>query len=453
MQEINSTLNGKLEKLERLRKQPKAPPFKEMSLNELADVLSLTIKHDYENKLVTFLCMLSAYTHSNQINVSFNAPSSSGKSYLTTEVAKLFPKEDKIELSGASPTSFFHGEGVIDKNRKAKIVSLSRKILIFYEQPDPTLQAKLRSVLSHDQWETKYRITNKGQKGEHRAQLIIMQGFPATVFCSAGMRLDEQEATRAILLSPEVTESKLKEGVHLQAQRGANEVAFKSAINVDSKRIALKERILAIRDEEVDDIIITDSEAVEKRFYKKLSSVKPRHMRDMAHLMKLIKAIALLNVWSRKKSSHSYEASEDDIDQAFELWGYFIESQDLNLPPVLMNFYKKYILPAFNEKKDEDYSGDMEDGKVGITRHDVARYYLKIEHTMLNDEQLRRQILPQLENSGMIMQQKPSEGDKRSWHIFPQWFPEKNNIGMAQGATSADEAKEIIEIANNLFKD
>jgi hypothetical protein len=431
------------------------PPqtFAEMTLLELAEVLSLTIKHDYENKLVTFLCMLSAYTQKNQMNVSFNAPSSSGKSYMTTEIAKLFPKDDKIELSGASPTSFFHGEGVTDTKRKAKIVSLSRKILIFYEQPDPVLQAKLRSVLSHDQWETKYRITNKGQKGEHRAQLIIIQGFPATVFCSAGMKLDEQEATRAILLSPEMTEGKLKEGVHLQAQRGADEVAFKAAINTEPTRIALKERIRAIRDEEVDDIIIPEPDVIEQRFFKKLSNVKPRHMRDMAHLMKLIKAIALLNIWSRKRGAGFYEASQSDIDQAFDLWGYFIESQDLNLPPALMNFYKNYILPAYQEKKDADYTGDMENGKVGISRNDLAHYYLKVEHTMLNDEQLRKQILPQLENSGLIMQQKPSEGDKRSWHIFPQCYPEENNIGKARGTTSPAEAREIIETANMLFKD
>lgn len=28
--------------------------FKEMSLDELADILSLTVKHDKENKIVTF---------------------------------------------------------------------------------------------------------------------------------------------------------------------------------------------------------------------------------------------------------------------------------------------------------------------------------------------------------------------------------------------------------------
>lgn len=449
MEDVNGVLKRKAEELERVRKHPPAPEFEEMSLDELADILSLTIKHDFENKLVTFLCMLSAYTGKNQINVSFNAPSSSGKSYLTTEIAKLFPDADKIELSGASPTSFFHGEGVNNKERNAKIVSLARKILIFYEQPDPTLQAKLRSVLSHDAWETKYRITNKGKKGEHRADLIIMQGFPATIFCSAGLKLDEQEATRAILLSPEMTESKLKEGVHLQAQRGANEKAFKTRIASEPKRRALMERIKAIRDEQVEDIIIPEPEKIEDRFYEKLTSVKPRHMRDMGHLMKLIKAIALLNIWTRRKNGE-FQASKSDIDQAFDLWGYFIESQDLNIPPVLMSFYKNYILPAYMEKKGDDSGDAMERGDIGLTKQELTRYYFNKEHATLNHEQLRKQILPQLESCGLIMQQPPLEGDKRSWHIFPQKFPEENNVGKA-GGTPEDEAKEIIDTVNKIF--
>jgi hypothetical protein len=41
----------------------------EMRLDELNDILSLTIRHDRNNKLITFLCMLSAYTNSSQLNV------------------------------------------------------------------------------------------------------------------------------------------------------------------------------------------------------------------------------------------------------------------------------------------------------------------------------------------------------------------------------------------------
>jgi hypothetical protein len=416
--------------------------FKEMSLDDLADVLSITIKHDKENSLIIFLAMLSAFTDNSQINVSLNAPSSTGKTYLVAEIADLFPKEDIVESSGASPTSFLYGESEEDEEG-TKIVNFERKILIFYEQPNPDLQARLRGVLSHDKRELYFRMTNKGKKGENRAQLIVVRGFPSTVFCSAGMRLDEQEATRAILLSPEVTEIKLNEGVRLQAVKSADPDKFMDHIRFNEDRIKLMQRILAIKDEHIDDIIVPNPQAIEARFKSMVNKVKPRHMRDMGHLMRLVKSIALLNVWHRYDSGHA-QASEVDINQAFALWEYFAESQNLNLPPSLVTFYKKYMLPAYYQKMaDPQFENDMADGKVGLTRQDIAREFLRQEQTMLNDEQFRKQALPQLENSGLLFQKAPLEGDKRSRHIFLQWFPEENNIGEGGGTERKDD--EIVD--------
>lgn len=406
----------------------------EITLEDVADTLSLTIKHDHDNKLITFLGMLSAYTDSSQLNVSFNAPSSSGKTYMATEVAKLFPDEDKIERSGASPTSFFHAEGKssVRKGQKVKIVDLERKILLFYEQPNPELQKRLRAVLSHDQRELTYSITNK-IKGKNQAEQIIIRGFPATTFCSAGLRLDEQEATRAILLSPQVTDEKLKEGVHLQALRGSNEMQFDEWLESQPERIALKRRIIAIRDEHVNNLVIDDPEYVEKRFKETFKKLKPRHMRDMGHLIKLIKAIALLNVWHRRKDDGTIVASKADIDSGFELWNKVIFSQDLNVPPAVLEFYLKYVLPIYFEKlahHDNDIAMSIRDKTRGITRQEISSKYLAVENAMLNDELLRKQFLPQLENSGLITQEKPTAWgtDQRSMHIMVQWIPSKEQF-------------------------
>lgn len=413
-----------------------------MSLDELADTLSLTIKHDKENKIVTFLAMLSAYTDANQINISFNAPSSSGKTYMANEIAKLFPKEDKIELSGASPTSFFYMEGDDAEEGGDITVNLERKILIFYEMPNSQLQAKLRSVLSHDERELKYQITNKGKKGQNRAQQIILRGFPSSVFCSAALRIDEQEATRAILLSPEVTDDKLREGVHLQAMKHANKNEYLKMIESDTRRQSLMQRIIAIRDEYVDDILVPDSNAVENRFNNMLGAMKPRHMRDMGHVMDLIKAIALLNVWHRKQADGTIKAIQTDIDQAFELWEYFSRSLELGISPALLSFYEGFIVPAYYEmvvhveaNKDNkqnstalEYSA-LKRGELGISRADLIKYHISITGRTLNEDYLRKQIIPQLQAAGIIHEAKPSVGDQRSKHIFPILLDEDESIG------------------------
>ncbi len=416
--------------------------FKEMSLDELADILSLTIKHDKENKIVTFLAMLSAYTDENQINISFNAPSSSGKTYMATEIANLFPEEDKIELSGASPTSFFYMEGDEPDEGGDITVNLERKILIFYEMPNSQLQAKLRSVLSHDKRELEYLITNKGKKGQNRAQQIILRGFPSSVFCSAALRIDDQEATRAILLSPEVTDDKLREGVHLQAMKHADKNKYLKMIESDKRRQLLIQRIIAIRDEYVDDILVPDEQAVENRFDAMVGAMKPRHMRDMGHVMDLIKAIALLNVWQRKQDDGTFKATQSDIDQAFELWEYFSRSLELGISPALLSFYEDFIVPAYYEmvayveehKDDKEHSTVVEHfalvrGELGISRADLIKFHISVTGRTLNEDYLRKQIIPQLEAAGIIQEAKASVGDKRSKHIFPLLLDDENNIG------------------------
>lgn len=410
--EVHEALNGIDQKL-----------YPEMSMQQLLDVLGLTIKEDDVCKLITFYCMLSAYTRDSQINVSFNAPSASGKTYITTEIAKLFPDEDKIESSGASPTSFYHTEGEEDEERDAKIISFERKILLFYEQGNSVLQTKLRPILSHDSWEINYRITNKSKSGKNHTELIILEGFPATVFCSAGLRLDEQEATRAILLSPEPSQAKLKAAIELQNKRGTDEKAYTEWLESRPERVALKERILAIRDEYVEHIKLPDDGAIKERFYSTFPKLRQRHTRDFTHLQQLIKVIALLNLWHRKQSDGSVMANESDIDQAFELWEQLAQSQSLGIPPTAIHFYKTYILPAYYDLLESHPKAPPL--SLGVSREQLCLHYLKIEKTTLADTYLRKEILPQLEAGGLIIQKAPEFGDKRTRLIYPQWFPEQ----------------------------
>lgn len=440
--------------------------FDEMTLDDVAKVLSLTIKDDDVNKKLVFLTMLSAYTDKSQINVSLNAPSSAGKTYLATEIAKMFPDVDKVARSGASPTSFFYGAGIFDKSRNAKIVSLRRKILLFYEQPNPALQEKLRALLSHDEREITHALTNR-KGGRNQTDMIILQGFAATVFCSAGLRLDEQEATRAILISPEVTAAKIKQAIHLRAMRSADETKFAEWLDKQPERAALKDRIIAIRHEHVDDIVITraDVAAAEKRFLDMLHVPKPRSSRDFDHLLQLVKVIALLNVWHRRQPDGTIRANQSDIDQAFALWGEFFESQNLGITSYVYDFYKKYIVPAYIDKFEKASSMDktaLIGAEIGLTPQELSAYYLAQEQTVLNNDQLRKQILPQLQSAGLIDLEKPkvvkepygmwpyeqkSELDRRTRHIFPKLLTDeqKKYIGLG-GVGDVDEPEEPFDV-------
>jgi len=435
MEIINMESENPRSQFQRLMDQNKESKMEsgEITLDDVAEVLSLTIKDDDSNKKIVFLCMLSAYTEDSQINVSLNAPSSTGKTYLAQEVARLFPKEDKIEKSGASPTSFFYGAGKIDPESGEKTIDLERKILLFYEMPNPMLQEKLRSLMSHDDKELHYSLTNKN-KGRNKTDEIIVRGYSATIFCSAGLRLDEQEATRAILLSPEATRAKILEAIRLRVKRGVDAKKFDEEVFWNYDRQMLMSRIVSIRNAKIDHIIVPNGEEIERRFLEIIGTLKPRHQRDVAHLMELIKVIALLNVWHRKDANNRVVANQSDIDEAFKLWQEFFESQNLNVSPVVLKFYKKYIVPAYVEKfakankNDRELGEEMRLNRTGLSHQELSSFYREAEATSLNGEQLRKEILPQLANAGLIEWEKPQtdDEDKRSRHIFPMQLTDEN---------------------------
>lgn len=425
-----------------LRSGPKpidVSTFDEITTKELASILDLTIKHDNENKLVSFLCMLSAYTEDSQLNVSFNAPSSTGKTYIPTQVAQYFPEADVRQYGGASPTAFFHDNATFDKERNCYVTDLERKILIFLEQPNPKLQENLRPVLSHDKKEIGYKITDKDKKGSNRAKNIVIRGFSATIFCSAGMRLDEQEATRAILLSPETSYEKVREGVHMATLRSANKAEFLAEIEASPERQQLKDRVLAIKQEHVDDIIVPDPASIERRFLDHVQSTKPRHQRDVSHLLSIIKCITLLNVWFRRDPNGNIVATQADIDQGFDVWQKINKSQEHNLPPYTFEFYKKYIVPIYQQKNLGRKPDSMITGNdIGVSRKDIIHRHFELEGSLPNDDILRRQILPMLEMQGLITQEK-DPNDKRNKLIFPQLIEPEQYSGEHGGSESKDQ--------------
>lgn len=419
--------------------------FSPMSSEQLIETLGLTIKYDAENKLATFLCELSAYTENSQFNISYNAPSSTGKSYIPTEIARLFPQEDVMEIAYCSPTAFFHDAGEYDKEKNGYLVDLSHKILIFLDQPHNELLARLRPLLSHDKKEIAIKITDKTQKNGTKTKNILLRGYPSVIFCTAGLRIDEQEATRFLLLSPEVNQDKIQQGISATIRKEADSKSFVSWLEENPDRMLLKERIRAIKLENIKDINIASHETIGKRFLENNKTLKPRHQRDIKRLLSLIKSTALLNVWWRERNGSTITANEDDINEAFKLWDKIAVSQELNLPPYIYNLYKEVILPAW-EAKNSDRSAVFEEitGKLGLSRQELLEKHFAVYGRMLDPHQLRQQILPMIETAGLIVQEQDPH-DKRKIMIFPSSMYElsgtKNNSEMEGGVEIIEEEK------------
>lgn len=390
--------------------------FGELAPKTLAKVLGLTIKKDDTNKCITFVCMLSAYTDEAQFNISFNAPSSSGKSYIPLELAKLMPREDVLELGYVSPSAFFHESGEYEKETNTVKLDLSRKILIFLDQPHNQLLERLRPILSHDQKEVRSKITDKNQRGGNRTKTVVIKGYPAVIFSSAGLVIDEQEATRFFLLSPETNQDKILAAIENKVARESDKEKYDAWVESDPGRASLKRRVLAIKQEKIRDVKITNEKELVQRFLESKKKLKPRHQRDVARLISLIKSFTLLNCWHRERQGDVLIAANSDIDYAFGLWAKVSESQELNLPPyVYDDIYKAVIVPLFRDKNKLVSATGI---RLGLSRDEIVKKFVEVHGRYLGHWQLRQQILPLLESSGLILQE-PDPADKRRTLIYP----------------------------------
>lgn len=413
--------------------------FKLLTTQELIKTLGLTIKKDELNKLVTFLAQLSAYTENSQLNVSFNAPSSSGKSFIPLEISYLFPEKDVVKLGGASPTAFFHDQGVYDKDTNTIRVDLARKIIIFLDQPNGLLLEKLRSFLSHDEKEIHIKITDKNRGGGNRTKNVILLGFPVVIFCTAGLNLDEQETTRFLLLSPEIHYEKLREAIYEKIKKEADNLGYKHWLDSDPDRQLLKDRILAIKQAGIIEIKISSPELIKKLFFEKIKSPKPRHQRDIGRILSLIKVFALVNLWFRERNGTTLIANEEDITEAFKIWDVIAESQELNIPPYVLNLYKEVILAAYLDKN----GSSLAEVKIGITKQDINIKHYEVYGRVLPTWQLKDQIVPLLEASGLITQEQDPT-DKRKTLIFPtlpSTTQPQNNKELNGGVTESESTQ------------
>jgi hypothetical protein len=388
---------------------------RELGVEDLIDALGVTVRRDNTNKIVTFLVMLSAFTGDDQLNLSFRAESSTGKSYIPLEVSALFPEDRVIKIAYSSPTAFFHDKGVIDGETGEVIIDLEKKILIFLDQPHDQLLERLRPLLSHDQRELRYKITDKREKSGLRTKNVLIKGFPAVVFCTGRLRVDDQEATRMILLSPEISQEKFREAIYLKVLREANERAFIEYVEANPRRKALKERVRRISELNVKEIIVPEPEKVFERFIRGRRVLKPRHSRDMGRVMALIKVLALLNYNHRRIEENSnglaIYASENDIDQALKIWNEISEAQEYGLSPFVLQVYKQVIEPLALEKSPTDVV-------QGATRVEIAKRFLEVFGRPLSRTTWEKEIAPSLKAAGLI-EEEPHPQDRRKIVYIP----------------------------------
>jgi hypothetical protein len=390
------------------------------TFSEIADVLGSTIRHDLATKLILFCAGVLTFTDEDQTNILMAGESAGGKSYTALEVTAYFPASAVRIIATASPTAFFHDEGTWDKEQHLLRVDLRQKVLVFLDQPHYTLMERLRPLLSHDRRELLYKITDKSKRGALRTKNVILQGFPTVIFCAAKLSLDEQERTRVFLLSPETDQQKLEESIQLRISRDGDRETFRVLVDAHPLRRWLKARVRAIQESQIQQVVVEDTEAIYERFRNLHKRLAPRHQRDISRILALVKAHALLN-WAHRerRSKEAIVANSEDVEAGFWLYGLVAKANEMGLAPQLYEIWDTVLRPLIESSESA--------GSNGVSRRAIIQGYHDFYGRFLSDEKLRREILPALEASGLIIQE-PDPADKRQKLILRPTFVENGQV-------------------------
>lgn len=383
-----------------------------VTLEEINEVLNSTVKHDRRNKLITFSAMLLTYTEEDQINLGFIAESSTGKSYIPLELAWYFPEQDVLEYGYVSPTAFFHEYGTLltdptdmrdvedKKKRKIIYINLHQKILIFMDQPHDQLLQRLRPLLSHDRKTLTHKITDRRKMAGLKTKTVFIEGYPTVIFCTAKFSMADQERTRLLLLSPETTETKIRDAILLKIEKESNRQAFHDFMESDPKRTWLRTRVEFIARNKVKYVIIPEElrNQIAERFFSSHNTLIPRHQRDIGRLLALIKAHAFLNLWHRETIDKAIIVNDQDVTEGFKLYGEISTANELGLPPEIYNIYTKI----------KDQIPDE-----GLTRKELQAVYYQTFHRTIGTKRLGH-VTDILQTVGLLTEEIDQKDKRRT---------------------------------------
>jgi hypothetical protein len=183
-----------------------------------------------------------------------------------------------------------------------------------------------------------------------RTKTVVIRGFPTVIFCSAKFSIADQEKTRLLLLSPEISQEKLRESIALKIERESDREAFNQRMAEDPERSFLKERVAQIKAARIKYVKIPEEkrEQIYEQFLEDHNFLVPRHQRDISRLLAIIKAHALLNFMHRERVGDSIIVNDEDVAAGFRLYYGVSEANELGLSPELFNIYTK-LKPHFND--------------------------------------------------------------------------------------------------------
>lgn len=422
------------------------------------DVIGKRVKMDYPTKISCFCAGLSAYTPE-PMNVFLKEESSSGKTYNAVNSLNMFPEEDVWALGGLSPTALTHLYGTLydsndeeirEEDRPQKedykeqkefredlkkwrerlrtsysLIVLSGKILLFLEAPHIRTFQMMYPILSHDKKQVEYKITDKSPRGQLVTSHIIIQGWPATVFCTTSDKTVEELATRCFTTSPQRLPEKYRAAHGVSALK--NEAPWVLDEWHDEERTVrlfinhYKEQM-----KEIAGICNPFSRMLAEHYPAEIR----RDMRDFPHFLRIIKALTGLHFAQRpqitRQGKRYIVTTPSDIENARNLFNEIFESTRSGISQHKLDFHFDIIVTR------ETWTGKE------LTREYNALYPMKRSSKTIT------RYLDELSDAGYVDTQ-PNPEDKRQ-NIYKPLIKMRTNMDICkEGVISASDYEKTLK--------
>ena len=256
---------------------------------------------EVDNRLLMYLIFTSRKTN-NPLHCISLGSSGVGKTHLQSEVAKLIPEEDKIEITVLSANAFYYFNRTELQNKLILIEDLDGAEAVLY--PLRELQSKKRITKT---------VVHKDRKGNTKTIHLTVEGPVSVAGCTTQESIYEDNSNRSFLLY--IDESEEQDQRIMQYQRFLSAGKLNEQEQIEAKELLQNcQRILKpIK------VINPYAEYLELP----QSVFKPR--RTNSHYLQFIEAITFYKQHQREKQYHEETGEEyieteiEDIQEANEL--------------------------------------------------------------------------------------------------------------------------------------
>jgi hypothetical protein len=468
----------------------RASYFGRETLYEIIFIYGRIIKDDEYSVKQTYFHALSAYT-TDPSNLQIIEVTSTGKTYVIVNVTAYFPRQDVLNLGGLSPTAIVHDKSrLVDRDtgedaeeelaelykqldqveaiengreravakREAKAairallkkcvleVNLENKIINFLDKPKNKTVEMLKPILSHDKYETYYKITDKSGTGGLATKTVKLKGWPAVLVASTRVPATDETwaeiVSRFDTISPNTNPKKFRAAVELTAARkGLPNDVLSAKLNLHEFE-KIREITAAIKDEllRLKEANITPGNFTPNifwiPFYAKLGSELPaevgRHMRDSTRFLTALQMSAAANIFNRPRvlvdGKPSLIVIRKDYGTAKNLYfeGDRAESLITGVPERILLWFDKVFMACWEDIQNLDIKEqktlDAEKGNTSTPIWVLASHLTdktrEVWPRPLTTDAIQKSYLAELIKAGYVdAQDHPT--DRRAKHYRP----------------------------------